>query len=157
MGKERGIDGRQIFDSMVNFARRGPDNGVNNFVLTGPVDVPTMFHTFVGKFPDLKGSDSAIVVAGTRRSNINDVYSQILHLEVPQRVDDIKVIESEAIKRANEISSVQNNLPSIVIGIGETRDTEEKVIVLFSVAGILPRKALLEIQDRIKSRMAKFN
>lgn len=157
MEQERRNDGRQLFDVMLNFARRGPNDGVCNFVLEGPIDVPIMFYTFVGTFPDLNGSDSLITVAGTRGSNAIDVYSQILHLEMPQRVEGIKVRESEVIKRADEIASAQNNLPSIVIGIGETRDTEERVVVLYSVMGISPKKALLEMQDRIKSRMVKFN
>lgn len=105
MEQERRNDSRQIFESMLNFARRGPSRGVNNFVLVGPVDVPTIFHTFAGTFPDLKGSNSSIAVAGTRRGNVSDVYSQILHLEVPQRIEDLKIEDSEEIRRASEAVS----------------------------------------------------
>lgn len=157
MEQERRNETVQLFDKMVNFARLGPSRGVNNFVLAGPVDVPTIFHTFVGTFPNLGESDSSIAVAGTSRNNAIDVYSQILHLEVPQRVDDLKIKDSEKIRQACENIFAVGKLPSIVIGIGETMDTGEQAIVLYSVAGISPKGALLEIQDRIKNRMAKFN
>lgn len=156
MEQERRIDGRQIFDSMLNFARLGSSRGVNNFVLVGPVDVPTIFHTFAGAFPNLNESDSPIAVAG-RRDNAIDVYSQILQLKVPQRIEDLKIKDSEEIRKICEKVFAAGNLPLIVIGIGEARDTEEEVVVLYSIIGFSPKGALLEIQDRIKSRMAKFN
>lgn len=157
MEQERRNDGRQLFDAMLNFARLGTSDGVNNFVLAGPVDVPTIFHTLVGTFPDLSGSDSSIVVAGTRGSNVIDVYSQVLSLEVPKRIENLRIKDNEEARRVLEVVCARGSLPSILIGIGETRDTEEKVVVLCSVMGISPQKALLDIQDRVKSRMAKFN
>ena len=157
MERERRIGGRQIFDTMLNFARRGPSRGVNNFVLTGPVNVPTLFHTFVGKFPDLSGSDASIAVAGTIGNNAIDVYSQILDLKVPERVEDLNIRDIEEMRELFETVSIAEDLPSVVIGIGEARDTKEKVVVLYSLQGMSPTIALLEMQDRIKSCMAKFN
>lgn len=157
MGKESRTDGGHLFGSMVEFARSGPDNGVNNFVLIGPVDVPTIFHTFVGSFPYPTGDDSSLAVIATRQVSAFDIYSQILRLEIPTRVERIQVKDDEQMRRDFGKAAAMKNLPSIVIGIGEARDTKEEVVVLCSIIGISPKKALSEIQDRIKNRMSEFN
>lgn len=156
MERERGSNPRRYFDSMLDFARSGQNAGIRRFVLEGPTNVSAGFHTFVGKFPNQNGMGSQIVIASLMEGNAIEVSSQILQLKVSQSVEDLMIPEDEKVRIFNEALFALGNMPSVVIGIGET-ETEERAVVLFSVSGIPPNKALLEIQERVKTDMTQFN
>lgn len=147
---------------IVEYMKRG-ELGVGNYVLKGPIDVPTEFENFVALFPgQIADKDVGIVAVGTSITDTLTFYSRILELELPDRVKTIMpdIQGDPNLKRAVEDIErfhTMMGMPTRVLAFGEARDTKEEVIVLFATVGVHPQLALEEIKERIRSRLTSFN
>lgn len=157
MNQER-LPEENFFIAIQEYFKLGPLAGVNNFVLKGPIDVPTRFKTIIGVFPIPGKEDERNYLMLTTEKNQEPLlcYSKILDLEPPQRTRGLAV-DNRVIREFSEHWAAAQKMPSIAIGIGEAVKTEEEVIVLFSVWGISPEKALKEIQEATRLRKIKLN
>lgn len=147
---------KEVFGRMRDFMRQGPQDGVNNFTLEGPIDVPTNMIHFIGLFPTWGGGPELIAIS-TTGANALKIYPIVSGMKLPQRVRDMKIKGDVELRRLSEIVSNLNGWPSILIAIGQTRETQEQVVVMFSVVGMKPEDAFKEIQERVKSRLDSMN
>ena len=151
MASESEPQAKALFGIMVDFARFCANGHGNNFCLEGPVNVPTNFDTFVGIFPN--ELNEALAAVGQRQLDYGEVYGKILQLEIPDRVKKLEVEPDLAVRTVQERLLSQYGMPTIVIGLGETRDAKQESAYLFTVMGITPAAALNELKRRINERL----
>lgn len=156
---QKSLESEFLFNKMANFARLGPEGGVNNFCLQGPIDVPTNFHSFVGLFLFLSSSQEKHLVFVSRNPKVNarGYYPKILELDIPERVARLKIDDIFELKTIFEREVALNTIPPVVLGFGKTRETLEEVVVLFVKVGISPADALGELKKTIRARLTKLN
>lgn len=154
---QEGLLGKNFFSALLEYFKRGPESRVNNFVVKGPIDVPTNFKTIIGLFPILGGEDLRNYLILTAENQVpSSYYSKILDLELPQRIRGL-VVDNQGVRKSSEEWSATQRMPSVAIVIGEAIKTKKEVIILFAVWGISPEKALEEIQEETKLRRIKLN
>lgn len=138
-------------DRMIEFIRSPQVAG--NFVLEGPIDVPTFFETFVGIFLN---TDPDFFVVGDA-VDLPRFYSRILNLELPGRLKEIRY-GNDIIIAARLFENVRGPyLPNRVLAFGTSRDTKEEVVLLVASRGIPPQDALDDIKERVRERLARLN
>src|SRR3990167_6294677 len=81
-----------LYESIDRFSRLTPEQGVNNFVLRGLIDVPSEINTLVGVFPATSplGEFYALIQLH-KTQEIRTIYEKILSLDVPERVKLLQV------------------------------------------------------------------
>lgn len=151
------ISPEDLANRMANFIRLGPSRGVNNFVLRGPINVPTNMKSFVGIFPGLGEEGDIATVSIGQKQTPSEVYSKVLELELPQRVKDTFITVDENIRERMERRSSHQGLPTIVLGFGEACEAREEVVILGFVSGMSADEALSKLQNRVQARMSEFN
>lgn len=148
-----------IMEEMFGFMQFGPQRGVNNYTLQGPINRPTRFDTFTGLYPTFGPVFERVLKTVTTREGMNalTIYAEMLPLQVPKRVVDLNVPRSfEAAQDYERVMSTAG-LPSIVIASGLTDLDEQRAFVLFAVQGMPPQGALAEMKKRINESKIKFN
>lgn len=147
--------GEEMWESVIRFAQFGID-GVNNFSLEGPINMPTEYHTAIA----IDRNESIFQLSLSKEQEYNDalkLYDRVLKIEIPERIKRLQIQSSVGL--ATELKNLVGliGMPYIVLLFGETLDRKEEVVSLFSVSGIKPEDGLNKIKERIPERKAKFN
>ncbi len=138
----------ELFNDMLEFFLYAANGNAQIAALRGPIDVPTIFHTFAGLFPE--GTFAAV----SNRNGVDKIalYGNILGLSIPGRVLAVEDLDRPSLRRAHERLLSLNGLPSIVLAIGETQATQEEAIYIATARGIIPGTGLAEIQEAVRRR-----
>lgn len=148
----------RLMNSVVEFARSGPERGVNSFNLRGPIDVPTKFHTFAALFPKLYTADTDFAILGTDPTwDSMTAYKRILALSLPERIKRLDMPDTHPLREHLSVLLASYRSPTIVLGFGQAVKPQAEVAVLFAITGISPATALREIQDRVRERKTGLN
>lgn len=150
----------RIFQVVTDFLHKGPQNGVNNFVLEGPGNVPTNYNEFIALFPPITdGEVNFVILASTpqHRDDPKYFYEKVLKLEISDRIKSLRIVDHLLIRRGFEAISSLEGLPIIVLAIGKTLETNEENIALFCIKGISPETALAELQEKVQQRKTRLN
>ncbi|OGY18141.1 MAG: hypothetical protein A3F04_02255 [Candidatus Chisholmbacteria bacterium RIFCSPHIGHO2_12_FULL_49_9] len=143
-----------LYESIDRFSRLTPEQGVNNFVLRGLIDVPSEINTLVGVFPATSplGEFYALIQLH-KTQEIRTIYEKILSLDVPERVKLLPVEKDLELRTMMEAHVVKQSLPKIVLGFGESESEGKEVVILFSIVGIRPEDSLAQVQQWAKGRL----
>lgn len=162
MGSREQLNPQEIMGQIAEFFRLGPEKGINNFIINGPVrDAPIEFTIFAGLYPPhILSPEHTCVIVGNDPEGLTRAphyHSKILKLQLSERVRQFKIKDIPSLRRGMERWVALNKMPYIAIGFGHTQDTNEEVVLLAFIAGISPETALKEFQDKSKNRLVTFN
>ncbi len=151
---------------MEEFATQGPEKGINNFIINGSRrDVQTIFKGFIGVFPyadDAARYETGLAITPFGLSldpqpDARRYYREALGLSLPRAIARLPITDAEDIRRLVERVLARNAMPSIVLGFARAFDTEEDLVVLFSIPGYSPQTALRLVQQESRGRLASFS
>src|SRR3989344_2624786 len=128
MSNERAFK-EQLFERMADFAKLCSSGQGNNISLEGPIDVPTRFRTFIGLFTPTNPSQK-IGIATVSQENWGalDLFEKVLKLELPNRLISTPIHDDQEL-RARSVSILKiNRFPYIMLGIGQTLESNEEAI-----------------------------
>jgi hypothetical protein len=149
---------QMMMNGISRFLRIGPDHGVNNVVLEGPInDVPTKFTGFIALFPLTHYQNNhmmAIIDTTPTPRSRSECYDSTAALTITDRIRNLNIPDDPAIQRGLERILALQGMPSIVVALGTTVQTQEERIVMFFINGVGPERALSMVQDKIKNRRA---
>lgn len=156
------LNPQEIREKIAEFIKWGPENGINNFIISGPVrDVPIEFTIFAGLYPPhIFGPETACVIVGNDpegSARAPHYHSRILQLRISERIKRFKIRDIPVLRRKMEQQVALNKMPCVAICVGQTRDTKEEVVLLAFIEGMSPETALKEFQDKSKNRLVPFN
>jgi hypothetical protein len=142
------------------FLQIGPEHGVNNVVLKGHInDIPTKFTGFIALFPLIHDqNDHTVAILDTTPTPRlrSECYDIIAALTITDRIRDLNIPDDPTTQRKLEALLALPGMPSIVIALGTTVQTQEESIVMFFVNGVGPERALSMVQEKIKNRRASL-
>lgn len=132
---------------------------VSNFSLSEPRDVPTYMWGFFALFPrlPLETRPAYLSFSVDPNKDLVPFRSEVLSLRLPDRIRETKLRQDREISTAAEAVMAAQDLPSIVLAVGERYNPTEDVMLLFCVVGMSPEEALKQIQRRTREAIAKNN
>lgn len=144
-------------EAIEQFISISPANGVNNFILEGPLDTPIQFDTYVALLPNQ--NRKYILATCTYKSKVSvlETYHDIRALTVSDRINALPVFDDASVSGMVERGCIRLGLPSIVMAIGHSVPEEVPVTALYLIHGISPQTGLRLLQDRVHERMVAFN
>ncbi|MDP2638521.1 MAG: hypothetical protein Q8P26_05680 [Candidatus Levybacteria bacterium] len=89
--------------------------------------------------------------------NMLEVYSKILRIKIPQRIQKLEMAEDEALAERNKKRLSLMRMPYLLLAFGKIANTEKDVAALYVVPGMTPEKALGEIKNFAARKLASFN
>lgn len=157
------LDAQKLRLKTEEFARIGPREGVNNFVVRGRVrDLKVEPEAFVCLFAHFRIPGEPVVMvlqADPEAKGPSYYYSEILDLEIPIRVEKYGIRDSLREKK-NMISKVGlKGMPYIALLFGHYLEKGKKageVAILNSIVGLSPETALAELKIAAEGRLASF-
>ncbi len=132
---------------------------ISTYALNEMKDIPTYFWGFAGIFPRLPiGQRPGFLLFSTEKGrDIRGFQSRIHTLQLPERVMKLNIAKSETLVRASELICATQNLPSIVLAIGDQEGFRDDALLLMCIPGLRPEQALRRIQERTLEAIARGN
>lgn len=136
----------------------GTRAGIANYLLEGTRDHPVKLWAFFGIYPSLPPLASNFFAFATDpEKDFNQARREILSLRLPERIRRLSIDPDQTIRLRYEELCAMTGMPSILLAAGERIQTQEMVLLLFTITGITPDEALSTIQVRIRQAYAKSN
>lgn len=158
MTAEQGKFLQLYHEKVCQFLGINPEKGVNNFSLVPPRNIPTTFWGFSALFPTVGSSRGSYVLYSSDQTRDIELFRRrISTLTIPDRVRELPIASNPVIQRMGEIKCALEGLPSIVLAYGERDDPTEEVIMLYCIVGVIPDRALKQIQQRHQEAVARLN
>lgn len=139
-----------LLESMTNFLVYATRGRARVRSLEGPIDVPTVFHTFVGIFPY---GEPGYAVVSTKNVKKNELYDKILGLELPSRLKALGDIDDPDLSSLQQTYLHLLEMPSIALAIGETLVEGKEAIYIVTADGITPETGLAEIKSAVQKQL----
>jgi hypothetical protein len=122
----------ELHKKMMSFAQAGPSGGVNNFILSGPVEsVPTEFWSATGIFdPGAIGPNESIATTtGIENFDSSEFYSRLMHLQISEALRKENIRELRVMQYTLRRQFHRLGYPFIVAALGNRMNDEQEVIL----------------------------
>lgn len=140
-------------EQVLDFVDLAAEKGlVNYFTLKGPLDEVNILHTAV-MLRSIPGKDQTELITLSmsekedRQLVVDEIDSQIMAMEVPYSLRNGNSLPSNPalLKKVSE-SLGEKGMPFILLGIGDSAETQQSMVTLFAAIGLSAETALKSVQ-----------
>lgn len=150
---------RRYKESTIKFIE-GPRFGIDvtNVSLSEIVrDVPTRFYGFFSLYPELNGDMSYGLFSTDNTKDVSSLPNKIVAITIPERVRRLNIRSWPKERILMETFCQVQELPSIVVALGEQADTGQETILLLAVLGYSVEEALTKAKESALRSISKRN
>jgi len=149
-----------IASRIQEFTNRHPSQGVNNFVLEGPIRQSST-HTLVAAalFPTPEGGTSLAIVGSVppEPEAMARYHGRIIRLSINERIQKLGIQDEEDVRSMMATISSLNSWPISTICFAQYQQTGEDIVMMYAIRGISPQAALSEFQEKSRDRLSTLS